>query len=199
RNYSGCVCIGSVWSNLSLMLRVDTNSGGIAARHIRRPPHYGYVFGVRNFRGSNLCVGSQHQLAFSGTDPDRNRLCAGVHGRDCVYIQALACRAFRRHLRARFGDQQGMILSATPLAWFIDRWSWRSGFVVLTIMSLVTLLASALVLEKTVVNHSRSLAREILSAFYDLRLVLFGRRPIALLALGFVTYGALITIRGLWI
>src|SRR5262249_41092844 len=66
-------------------------------------------------------------------------------------------------------------------------------------MSLVTLLASALVLEKTVVNDSRSLAKEILSAFYDLRLVLFGRRPIALLALGFVTYGALITIRGLWI
>jgi MFS family permease len=96
-------------------------------------------------------------------------------------------------------SNSGMILSATPLAWFIDRWSWRSGFVVLTIMSLVTLLASALVLEKTVVNHSRSLAKEILSAFYDLRLVLFGRRPIALLALGFVTYGALITIRGLWI
>src|SRR5262245_65853352 len=66
-------------------------------------------------------------------------------------------------------------------------------------MSLVTLLASALVPEKTVVNRSRSLAKEILSAFYDLRLVLFGRRPIALLALGFVMYGALITIRGLWI
>ena len=49
------------------------------------------------------------------------------------------------------------------------------------------------------VNRSRSLAKEILSAFYDLRLVLFGPRPIALLALGFVMYGALITIRGLWI
>ena len=93
----------------------------------------------------------------------------------------------------------GMLLSATPLAWFIDRWSWRSGFVILTAMSLVTLLASAMVLEKTVVNRSRSLAKEILSAFYDLRSVLFGRRPIALLALGFVMYGALITIRGLWI
>ena len=93
----------------------------------------------------------------------------------------------------------GMLLSATPLAWFIDRWSWRSGFVILTAMSLITLLASAMVLEKTVVNRSRSLAKEILSAFYDLRLVLFGRRPIALLALGFVMYGALITIRGLWI
>src|SRR5262249_25183286 len=57
-------------------------------------------------------------------------------------------------------SNSGMILSATPLAWFVDRWSWRSGFVVLTIMSLVTLLASAMVLEKTVVNHSRSLAKE---------------------------------------
>ena len=77
-----------------------------------------------------------------------------------------------------------MLLSATPLAWFIDRWSWRSGFVILTAMSLVTLLASAMVLDQVLLNRSRSLAKEILSAPYDLRSVLFGRRPIALLALG---------------
>ena len=43
-----------------LRLCVDANSGGVGTRHIRRPPHDGCVFGVRNFGGSNLCLGSQH-------------------------------------------------------------------------------------------------------------------------------------------
>jgi MFS family permease len=93
----------------------------------------------------------------------------------------------------------GMLLSATPLAWVIDRWSWRSAFAVLTIMSIFTLLASALILEKSAVQRSRRLAPEIWAAFYGLRFVLFGRRPVALLAIGFVSYGAVITIRGLWV
>ena len=93
----------------------------------------------------------------------------------------------------------GMLLSATPLAWVIDRWSWRSAFAVLTGMSLLTLLASAWVLEKSAVQRSRKLAAEIWVGFYGLRFVLFGRRPVALLAIGFVSYGAVITIRGLWI
>jgi MFS family permease len=93
----------------------------------------------------------------------------------------------------------GILLSATPLAWVVERWSWRSAFAVLTIMSIFTLLASALILEKSVVQRSRRLAPEIWAAFYGLRFVLFGRRPVALLAIGFVSYGAIITIRGLWI
>ena len=93
----------------------------------------------------------------------------------------------------------GMLLSATPLAWVIDRWSWRSAFAVLTILSIFTLLASALILEKSAVQRARNLASEIWDGFYGLRFVLFGRRPIALLAIGFVSYGAVITIRGLWI
>jgi MFS family permease len=93
----------------------------------------------------------------------------------------------------------GMLLSATPLAWVIDRWSWRSAFAVLTILSIFTLLASALTLEKSAVQRARNLASEIWAGFYGLRFVLFGRRPIALLAIGFVSYGAVITIRGLWI
>ena len=93
----------------------------------------------------------------------------------------------------------GMLLSATPLAWVIDRSSWRSAFAVLTIMSIFTLLASVLILEKSAVQRSRRLAPEIWAAFYGLRFVLFGRRPVALLAIGFVSYGAIITIRGLWV
>ena len=56
----------------------------------------------------------------------------------------------------------GMLLSATPLAWVIDRWSWRSAFAVLTIVSIFTLLASALILEKSAVQRARRLAPEIL-------------------------------------
>ena len=93
----------------------------------------------------------------------------------------------------------GMLLSATPLSWVIDRWSWRSAFGVLTIMSIFTLLASALILENSAVQRSRRLAPEIWAAFYGLRFVLFGHRPVALLAIGFVSYGAVITIRCLWV
>jgi len=93
----------------------------------------------------------------------------------------------------------GILISATPLAWVVDRWSWRSAFAVLTIMSILTLLASVLILEKSAVQRSRRLAPEIWAAFYGLRFVLFGRRPVALLAIGFVSYGAIITIRGLWV
>lgn len=93
----------------------------------------------------------------------------------------------------------GMLLSATPLAWVIERGSWRSAFAVLTIMSIFTLLASAWVLEKSAVQRSRRLTPEIWAAFYGLRFVLFGRRPVALLAIGFVSYGAVVTIRGLWV
>ena len=93
----------------------------------------------------------------------------------------------------------GMLLSATPLAWVIERWLWRSAFAVLTIMSIFTLLASAWVLEKSAVQRSRRLTPEIWAAFYGLRFVLFGRRPVALLAIGFVSYGAVVTIRGLWV
>jgi MFS family permease len=93
----------------------------------------------------------------------------------------------------------GMLLSATPLAWVIDRWSWRSAFAVLTIISIFTLLASALILEKSATQRTRRLAPEILDAFYGLRFVLFGRRAVALLAIGFVSYGAVITVRGLWV
>jgi MFS family permease len=93
----------------------------------------------------------------------------------------------------------GMLLSATPLAWVIDRWSWRSAFAVLTILSIFTLLASALMLEKSAVQRARNIASEIWAGFYGLRFVLFGHRPVALLAIGFVSYGAVITIRGLWI
>jgi MFS family permease len=93
----------------------------------------------------------------------------------------------------------GMLLSATPLAWVIDRSSWRSAFAVLAIMSIFTLLASILILEKSAVQRARKLAAEIWDGFYGLRFVLFGRRPVALLAIGFVGYGAVITIRGLWI
>ena len=51
----------------------------------------------------------------------------------------------------------GMLLSATPLAWVVDRWSWRSAFAVLTVMSALTLLASALVLESLQCNAREGL------------------------------------------
>ena len=108
--------------------------------------------------------------------------------------------AFRRHLRACFGAQRrrhafvghtaGLVYRSLVLAERLRRFDGNVAS------------HSARFCDGPRKNRRQPFPKsrkEILSAFYDLRLVLFGRRPIALVALGFVMYGALITIRGLWI
>jgi MFS family permease len=93
----------------------------------------------------------------------------------------------------------GMLMTATPLAWLVEEWSWRAGFVVLSALVAVTTLACMAVLDKSERTHSGHLFSAVRSAFAGLRPVLTGRRALALMSLGLVCYGTAIAIRGLWL
>jgi MFS family permease len=93
----------------------------------------------------------------------------------------------------------GMLLTATPLAWLVERTSWRAGFIVLAVLLAATTLACTIVLERSDVARSGRSLPALGAALGDMRVVLTGRRASALMSLALVSYGAAITIRGLWL
>jgi MFS family permease len=93
----------------------------------------------------------------------------------------------------------GMLLTGTPLAWLIEQWSWRGAFIFIAALLAVNTCACVAVLETSARPRAGSLLGEVASAVSGLRFVLTGRRQLALLALALVSYGASITIRGLWL
>lgn len=93
----------------------------------------------------------------------------------------------------------GMLLTGTPLAWLIEASSWRVGFVVLGVASV---LAWLMILTLVDESPSTAPARADESVRGALRgfAALFGMpHTIGILALSAVTYAAFITLRGLWI
>jgi len=93
----------------------------------------------------------------------------------------------------------GMLVTATPLAWLVEQWSWRAGFLVLAALVGLTTLGCSAVLEKSGRTHTGHLLSAVRDAFAGLGPVLTGRRALALTSLGLVCYGTAIAIRGLWL
>jgi MFS family permease len=93
----------------------------------------------------------------------------------------------------------GMLLTATPLAWLVERTSWRAAFIVLAVLMALVTLACMAVLERSETKTHGRLLPALVSGFAGLRPVLTGRRPLALTSLGLVCYGTAIAIRGLWL
>ena len=62
--------------------------------------------GVFHWSFAVLHVRPRHERVVPGPDPDRDWLRSGIHGRDRVYVAALARCALRRHFRACFGYRQ---------------------------------------------------------------------------------------------
>jgi MFS family permease len=93
----------------------------------------------------------------------------------------------------------GMLVTATPLAWLVEEWSWRAGFIVLSALIGLTTLGCMAVLETSERSHAGHLFTAVRSAFAGLPAVLTGRRALALMSLGLVCYGTAIAIRGLWL
>jgi predicted MFS family arabinose efflux permease len=92
----------------------------------------------------------------------------------------------------------GMIVTGTPLAFLIERSSWRAGFVVLGAATALCALACWLLIGTGGQRHRRS--NETLSeAMHGVVRVLRFRQTAGLLAIGLVTYPTVITLRGLWI
>ena len=93
----------------------------------------------------------------------------------------------------------GLLLTGTPLAWLVDAKSWRAGFVVLALGSVLAWLAIFIWVRETP-PHAHPASRE--SPWQALRRFgsLFGQpHTLGIVALGAVTYASFITLRGLWL
>jgi len=92
----------------------------------------------------------------------------------------------------------GMLLTGTPLAWVVESWSWRVGFLLLALISIVAW-AVALML----VDDGRGGARRQEAAFGEawrqVGLLLLLKQTAGVLMLGAITYSAFLALRGLWI
>lgn len=94
-----------------------------------------------------------------------------------------------------FGNS-GMILSASPLAWLIEVQGWRAGFWACAVLALVAMTAVFLTVPRDPPAEAarRSIwenAREVMSFAISPRLR-------GLMALAFVSFGAVLGVRGLW-
>jgi predicted MFS family arabinose efflux permease len=92
----------------------------------------------------------------------------------------------------------GMIVTGTPLAFLVERSSWRAGFIVLAVATALCALACWLLIGTGGRHHTRS-NETLPEAMHGVLRVLRFRQTAGLLAIGLVTYPTVITLRGLWI
>jgi MFS family permease len=122
----------------------------------------------------------------------------------------LACTVFitRRFEPSRFASVSGamlgiggcgMLLTATPLAWVVQEFSWRTGFVVLAILSALAWLAILLVLREAPRASKGAAASEIGAAIRGFGALLAMPHTLGIIALGSVTYASFMSLRGLWL
>lgn len=91
----------------------------------------------------------------------------------------------------------GMLVSGTPLAWVVQEWSWRMGFVVITVVAAMAWLTVALLVDDGVTEAPKD-RRTVADSFRELLPILADKRVIGILGMAAVAYPAFITLRGLW-
>ena len=92
----------------------------------------------------------------------------------------------------------GMLLTSTPLAWVIDRWSWRAGFWLLFALSVASWVAVVLCDDGAGATDDapRESIREML---LGLGSILLQPYTAGICGLAFTTYAAFMALRGLWL
>ncbi|HEY0877899.1 MAG TPA: MFS transporter [Zeimonas sp.] len=95
----------------------------------------------------------------------------------------------------------GMLVTGTPLAWLIDAWSWRAGFVALAAFSAFAWLAIAwLVREPDAAPAAAADERESIGQALRGFASLFAMpHTWGILALATVSYASFVSLRGLWL
>jgi len=89
----------------------------------------------------------------------------------------------------------GMILSASPLAWLVDHYGWRGGFVAAAAMAIMIALAVFIVVQPDHTETTpRHLAGEVLGVF---RLG-FSRQLRGVIVLAFFSVAVTLVLRGVW-
>jgi predicted MFS family arabinose efflux permease len=95
----------------------------------------------------------------------------------------------------------GLLLTGTPLAWMIERWSWRAGFLALAVLAALAWLAIWRLVREPLPAPAQAgqpapSARAVLRGYGVLM-----RLPhtLGILALAVFTYAAFLSLRGLWL
>lgn len=92
----------------------------------------------------------------------------------------------------------GMLMTGTPLAWVVETWSWRAGFLVLAACAVLVLLAVVLLVPDNGAAGRRHGHETFGEAFRKVGQIFAEKHTIGIVVLGLVTYAAFITLRGLW-
>lgn len=93
----------------------------------------------------------------------------------------------------------GLLLTGTPLAWVIERSSWRAGFLVLGALSAVAWLAILVLMRDPPAPAQPGGKPSIASALRGYGELFRLRHTWGILALALCTYGAFLALRGLWL
>lgn len=92
----------------------------------------------------------------------------------------------------------GMLITATPLAWVVENWSWRAGFLTLAGVAATAWLA-VLVLVDDEPPATRQRSETLAGAVRQVATLLARKHTAGILCLAAVSYAAFITLRGLWL
>lgn len=93
----------------------------------------------------------------------------------------------------------GLLLTGTPLAWVIERSSWRAGFLVLGALSAVAWVAILVLMRDPPAPAQPGGKPSIASALRGYGELFRLRHTWGILALALCTYGAFLALRGLWL
>ncbi|MFC0283366.1 MFS transporter [Camelimonas abortus] len=92
----------------------------------------------------------------------------------------------------------GTLLTATPLAWLVEHWSWRAGLVALGLMSAASVASCLLLVERDPPMPAAS-RESIAGSFRNLASVALQRHAAAILLLAGVIYAVQMSVRALWL
>jgi predicted MFS family arabinose efflux permease len=91
-----------------------------------------------------------------------------------------------------------MLVTATPLAFVIQTWSWRASFALLAIASVLALVVTWGVVREPPPRVSAK-SETLAEAFKQATLLFKAPQTAGILVLGAITYSSLLALRGLWI
>lgn len=92
----------------------------------------------------------------------------------------------------------GTLMTATPLAWLVEHYSWRAGFVCLAGLSALSVGACLLLVERDP-DNAAARGESIASSFRNLAAVVFQKKAAAILILAGVIYAVQMSVRALWL
>jgi predicted MFS family arabinose efflux permease len=94
----------------------------------------------------------------------------------------------------------GMLFTGTPLAWLVEQWSWRAGFLVLAGLAVLAwLLIAWLVHEPEERGHGAPPGESVGVAVRSYGALFLLPHTVGILLLALVTYAGFLTLRGLWL